>query len=81
MGKRQRYQAHCPVKPAARHSLLQLAICSGVERFPCFHVLPPMPLPATGPSGAGKSTLLNALACRLDKGATLEGKVGRPSVA
>ncbi|KAI7840440.1 hypothetical protein COHA_005866 [Chlorella ohadii] len=28
-----------------------------------------------GPSGAGKSTLLNALACRLDKGATLEGKV------
>lgn len=41
-----------------------------------------MPLPVarafhstTGPSGAGKSTLLNALACRLDKGATLEGKV------
>ncbi|KAL4427313.1 hypothetical protein ABPG77_003222 [Micractinium sp. CCAP 211/92] len=27
-----------------------------------------------GPSGAGKSTLLNALACRLDKGATMEGK-------
>jgi ABC-type multidrug transport system ATPase subunit len=28
-----------------------------------------------GPSGAGKSTLLNALACRLDKGATMDGKV------
>jgi ABC-type transport system involved in cytochrome bd biosynthesis fused ATPase/permease subunit len=28
-----------------------------------------------GPSGAGKSTLLNVLACRMDKGATLEGKV------
>jgi energy-coupling factor transporter ATP-binding protein EcfA2 len=28
-----------------------------------------------GPSGAGKSTLLNALACRLDKGSVLEGKV------
>lgn len=27
-----------------------------------------------GPSGAGKSTLLNALACRMDKGAVLEGK-------
>ena len=27
-----------------------------------------------GPSGAGKSTLLNALACRMDKGATTEGK-------
>lgn len=28
-----------------------------------------------GPSGAGKSTLLNVLACRMDKGATQEGKV------
>lgn len=34
----------------------------------------PPPLAATGPSGAGKSTLLNALACRLDGGALLEGK-------
>lgn len=32
------------------------------------------PLRPAGPSGAGKSTLLNALACRLDKGATMEGK-------
>lgn len=33
------------------------------------------PSSAAGPSGAGKSTLLNVLACRMDKGATLEGKV------
>lgn len=31
--------------------------------------------PCAGPSGAGKSTLLNALSMRLDKGATMEGKV------
>lgn len=34
----------------------------------------PCPSRPAGPSGAGKSTLLNALACRLDKGATMEGK-------
>ena len=43
---------------------------------PC-HLAPPprCAAAAAGPSGAGKSTLLNALACRLDKGAVLEGKV------
>lgn len=41
------------------------------QRLPLHVARPPWP---AGPSGAGKSTLLNALACRLDKGATMEGK-------
>lgn len=50
-----------------RHACFGVCALSSI----CAHCL----LADAGPSGAGKSTLLNALACRLDKGATMEGKV------
>ncbi|PSC67254.1 ABC transporter G family [Micractinium conductrix] len=51
---------------SSKHKKRLLDSVSG-QVGPGFHAI-------MGPSGAGKSTLLNALACRMDKGATTEGK-------
>lgn len=49
------------------------AAAQGATNSPSLPPPPSLP-PSTGPSGAGKSTLLNALACRMDKGAVMEGR-------